>query len=303
MCEADLLQPLQLDVLWGFHLLGNAREGGDDVGGAVALVPDLVHRAKGALGVLLQAGLQAALHLLGLGLVIHPEDRRFVDFSEGVEGRLRSVKGVAHVSLCGESQGFQTRLVVRGALLLQHQLQSLKHFLVGYPAETKDRAAGLDGFDDLRRDVARQGKARGLAEDLHRPTHGLLRSLGHAVCFVQNNYLQLAFWQGNLLLREALDLFPHDVDASVIRGVQLDAALLVVLFQVLPGEAVHHRGLATAGRTGEEQVGEGACGGMRSEDRHGSRVADHILELDGSVLLQPYLRHGLFSQEVLPIPN
>ena len=63
-----------------------AREGGDDISCAVALLPNLVHRFKSALHVLLEAGFQTALHLLWLRLIIHPEDRLPVDLPEGVEG-------------------------------------------------------------------------------------------------------------------------------------------------------------------------------------------------------------------------
>ena len=73
-------------------------------------------------------------------------------------------------------------------LTVESVLSLLSEILVGYSAETKDRTAGpqrenrgvlasarpaksprLDGFDDLRRDVARQGKARGFASEIHGP--------------------------------------------------------------------------------------------------------------------------------------
>mmetsp|Transcript_109925 Transcript_109925/g.354951 ORF Transcript_109925/g.354951 Transcript_109925/m.354951 type:complete len:332 (+) Transcript_109925:91-1086(+) len=260
--EADLLEPLELDVLRRVAGLGHPRKGRDDVRGAVALLEDLVHRGEGALPVPLEGRPEAAVDLLRLGLVVHPEDGLLGDGAEGVEGRLGAVEDVPHVALRREDQRLEPRLVVRRALRLQDVLQALHEVLVSDAAEAQDGATRLDGLDDLRRDVAGEGEARRLAEDLHRPPHCLLRRPGHAVGLVQDDDLELALRQGHLLLREALDLLPHHVDAAVIGGVELYAPLLIVLAQVLPCQAMHHRGLATTGRAAEEEVREGAAGCM-----------------------------------------
>mmetsp|Transcript_6775 Transcript_6775/g.18698 ORF Transcript_6775/g.18698 Transcript_6775/m.18698 type:complete len:254 (+) Transcript_6775:375-1136(+) len=246
---------------------------------------------EGALPVVSQGRLEAALELLGLRLVVHPEDCLLCDRPEGIEGRLGSIEHVPHVALRGEDQRLEPRLVVRSALLLEDELQPQHKLLVRYSAKAQDGAAGLDRLNDLGRDVASEREPRGLAEDLHGPPHGLLRSAGHAVGLVEDDDLELALGQGYLLLCEALDLLSHDVDSTVIRGVELYATLLIVLAQMFPGQAVHHGGLPAARWPAEEQVREGAASSVCLQNSHGSAVSDYILELDGPVFLEPDVRH------------
>mmetsp|Transcript_94232 Transcript_94232/g.270199 ORF Transcript_94232/g.270199 Transcript_94232/m.270199 type:complete len:258 (-) Transcript_94232:295-1068(-) len=214
--QADLLQPLELDVLRRLERLGDPGEGRDDVHWTVTLLPDLVHGCEGIVPILGQGSLQRGLDLLRLRLVVHPAHGLLRDGAKGIVRRLRPVEDVTHVALRGKNERLHTRLVVGGTFLLEYPLQPLDQLVVGDPAEAQDRTPGLDWLNQLRRDVTGQRKACGLAENLHGPSHGLLGSAGHAVGLVQNDDFQLALGQSDLLLREAFDLLPDDVDATII---------------------------------------------------------------------------------------
>jgi len=59
-----------------------------------------------------------------------------------------------------------------------------------------------------------------------------------------------------------LNLAPHDADAAVVRGVELEHHRRHLAGAVdLAGDCEHGGGLACAGRAVEEQVGEAVLGG------------------------------------------
>ena len=109
--------------------------------------------------------------------------------------------------------------------------------------------------------VADDAEARVLGVGLDDPPQGGLRVVGHGVGFVEDadldgrDLLLRVGIQGDLALGELLDLLAHDVDAALVRGVQLDHALLVeVHSEGLLGQRQDSRSLACARRPVEHQV-------------------------------------------------
>lgn len=80
-----------------------------------------------------------------------------------------------------------------------------------------------------------------------------LGCVGHAVALVEDN--QLNALAHELLSRaEALDLFPHHVDASVVRRIQLQRHVFVILSVQLLGNCDHAGGLSRAWGAVEEKM-------------------------------------------------
>merc|ERR1740129_2120402 len=118
------------DVLLYVDRLCHTREGGDDVGGAVALLPEPMDRLESALPVAFPSRLQRCLDCLWLRLVVDLEYGVFGDRAKRVEGRLSAVEDVPHVALRRENKRAEAGLLRRCTLLLKDIQEAFGEFLV-----------------------------------------------------------------------------------------------------------------------------------------------------------------------------
>ena len=132
-----------------------------------------------------------------------------------------------------------------------------------------------------------QGKACRAREDLHGPPQRLLGAIRHRIRLIQNYHLVLARRQRHLLLRERLDAVAHDVDATLVRRVQLEHTLLVGVSEQRAREAQHAGRLASARWARQDQVGHVALLRQHLETSHSLSIAHDVLDLLWTVLLEP----------------
>ena len=95
-------------------------------------------------------------------LIANLEDVGLVDVAKATVGGLEIVQGIAHVTLGREDDGLQSTIGVADLLRGADEFESGQDLLVGEAAVPEDGGTGLNGFDDLGGDVARQGEAGGV---------------------------------------------------------------------------------------------------------------------------------------------
>ena len=133
------------------------------------------------------------------------------------------------------------------ALLARHGQHALPHVRVRQRREPEPRAPRLQRRDDFRGVVGDQAEARVARVLLDDAPERELRVLGHRVALVENDQLELV-GEDRARRREVDDLLPHDADAAVVRGVELE-------------DHRGHRGRAVQG------AGDGEDGGGLSRAR------------------------------------
>jgi hypothetical protein len=98
--------------------------------------------------------------------------------------------------------------------------QSLLHLYDWQRGEPKPCTTTLNSRDDLIHVIANNAKSDILGVLLNNATKGSLGLLGHHVCFVQDNELE-PFCKEGASFGKLFDLFTDDIDATVIRGIEL----------------------------------------------------------------------------------
>ena len=94
--------------------------------------------------------------------------------------------------------------------------------------------------------------------------------------------------QGDLLLGESFDAVPDDIDAALVAGIKFEDGFFVSGAEELAGEAKDGGRFADAGHTADDDVGHVAIFGDDLEAGDGFGVADYVVEIDWSVLLDPW---------------
>ena len=122
-------------------------------------------------------------------LITNLEHIGLVDVAETTVGGLKIVQGISHVTLGREDDGLQPTIGVRDLLGGADVFEAGQDLLIRETAVPKDGGTGLDGLDDLGRDVARQGESGGVGVDLHGSAEGLLGRGRHAVGLVEDDDL------------------------------------------------------------------------------------------------------------------
>lgn len=112
--------------------------------------------------------------------------------------------------------------------------------------------------------------------------------LRHAIGLVENDNLVSASFESDFLLSKHFDLVAHDIDATIVRGVQLEHGLFVhVGAQQLPRQTQYGRGLARAWRTRYDEIGQVALFAEHFKPIDGLLVAHNVLQVDGPVFFDP----------------
>lgn len=75
--------------------------------------------------------------------------------------------------------------------------------------------------DNLTDIVADEAEARVAYVFLHDATQGHLGVLGHGIAFIENDEFKL-FIEDRACASKVLDLIAYDVDAAIVRGVELE---------------------------------------------------------------------------------
>lgn len=176
-------------------------------------------------------------------LIANLEDVGLVDVAKATVGGLEIVQGIAHVTLGREDDGLQSTIGVADLLRGADEFESGQDLLVGEAAVPEDGGTGLNGFDDLGGDVARQGEAGGVGVDLHGSAKGLLGRGRHTVGLVEDDDLVTAGWETDFVLSESLDLVPYYVNTSGVGRIELQDTGGVGLTQQLAGEGMDTCGL------------------------------------------------------------
>ena len=199
---------------------------------------------------------------------------------------------MAHVALCRKEECLVAVVGHVDVLCVCDAAQHGQHVLVGQARKAHDSAPALDGLDDVCAVVARKGKARRRREDLHGAPQRLLGTDGHGVCLVENDDLVPPRREaGHLLVCKELDGVAHNVDAALVRRVQLQHALAVLVAQQRARQSQHARGLAAAGRAGKNQVRHVPLARKHKHAAQRLAVAHHVLQPPRPVLFHPRQKH------------
>lgn len=126
------------------------------------------------------------------------------------------------------------------------------------------------------------GQRRLRQEFPHSPPVGLIED---------DNFLP-SWWERDFLLRKSLYAVPHNIDAALVTGIELQDGLLVRISQQLAGQAQDGCRFANARHARDDNVRHVSIFGNDFEalDRFG--VAYDIVEEDGAVLFDPVARNG-----------
>lgn len=142
---------------------------------------------------------------------------------------------------------------------MTNEFQSLKLRFETHWREAILDAPGGQRVDDLRDVVANDAKPRVRGVGLNDPTEGCLRVDRHRVRLIKDD--DLDGWDvvlrvlRDLTLSELLDLVPDDLDATLVRGVELQDPMLVEsLAEHLFGEGENCRGFARSWRSIHENM-------------------------------------------------
>ena len=149
---------------------------------------------------------------------------------------------------------------------------------------------------------------------LHNPSQSHLRRARHRICLIQDDKLEpgnRASFSGSacgedlLRARVCLDLLPHDVDATVVGGVQLKNHLSNVLDAVDASCQCKDSGrLARAWWAVEEEVGEAVCVDELVDSCEDVLVAGYVVEGVGAVFFNPRIKSATVykSQKRVSVP-
>ena len=176
-------------------------------------------------------------------LITNLEDIGLVDVAKTTVGGLKIVEGISHVTLGREDDGLQPTIGVAHLLGGADVFETGQDLLVRETAVPKDGGTGLDGFDNLGGDVARQGESGGVGVDLHGSAEGLLGRGRHAVGLIKDDDLVTSGWETDFILSESLDLVPHHIDTSGIGRIEFKDAGGVGLAEQLAGKRMDTGGL------------------------------------------------------------
>mmetsp|Transcript_10662 Transcript_10662/g.33593 ORF Transcript_10662/g.33593 Transcript_10662/m.33593 type:complete len:202 (-) Transcript_10662:247-852(-) len=182
---------------------------------------NLLHARKRSRKVVREQRLEDALDVFRLRLARARVHRRAVD-ARGRHGRrLQHVEATAHVAMAEADARFDAVGRVLHALRLGDLGRARRRLRGRERCEAEARAARLERGDDLVAIVADQAEARVARELLHHATQRHLRRVRHRVRLVEHD--ELGQVREHLLgARKVLDALAHDIDAAVVRGVQLE---------------------------------------------------------------------------------
>jgi len=176
-------------------------------------------------------------------LITNLEDIGLVDVTETAVGGLKIVEGISHVTLGREDDGLQPTIGVGHLLGGADVFETGQNLFVRKTAVPKDGGTGLNGFDDLGGNVARQGESGGVGVNLHGSAEGLLGRRRHTVGLVEDDNLVTAGWETDLVLSESLDLVPHYINTSGIGRIEFQDASGVGLAEQLASKSMDTGGL------------------------------------------------------------
>jgi hypothetical protein len=114
-----------------------------------------------------------------------------------------------------------------------------------------------------------------------------LSSGSHHVCLVQDDQLEASLvGKDHSSGRKVLDLFSNDVDASFVRGVELETVVAHARRRLvdLAGDGEDGRGLACAGRAVKEEVREAIERDELVNRRDDVAVRNDVVQRSGSIL-------------------
>jgi len=183
----------------------------------------------------------------------------------GCMASLQHIQGPPHVSAAQRDQGVRGLAHDLDIFFLDHFVHKHAYVDLFQRAEPEPSAPRQEGRGELVGVVGDDAEARIGRVLLHDAAKGHLRRVGHGIGLVEDDQLVARKGTGararpphaeDLLRRgERLDLFAHDVDAAVVRRVQLQNHLPHVIHPVYPpGQREYGRGLAGAGGAIEKQV-------------------------------------------------
>lgn len=233
-----------------YHL----EEGADDVVAGISGSIKSLHSGDGRTGLASNAVIDDAPHRSWMRLITNLEDIGLVDVAETTVGSLKVVEGISHVTLGREDDGLQPTIGVAHLLGGTDVFEAGQDLLVRETAVPKNGGAGLNGFDDLGGNVARQGESGGVGVNLHGSAEGLLGRRRHTVGLVEDDDLVTAGWETDLVLSESLDLVPHHINTSGVGRVEFQDAGGVGLAEQLASKSMDTGGLR--GEKGGEGKGE-----------------------------------------------
>ena len=211
------LQPHPLTQ--AIHTLRHPKHGTNNIMRAIPQPPKLLQPPNRRIDLALNTRLQHRLHLDRMRTIHDAKDIIPAHDAEARERRLQVVDGLAHVALGAEDEGGKAVVGELYAFHLADGKEARDELGVGEAGVAQDRAARLQGLDDLVRGVAGEGEARGRGVDFHGAAEGLLRARGHAVGFVEDDELVAAGGKGDFFLGEAFYAVADDVDAWSIKSV------------------------------------------------------------------------------------
>jgi len=117
-------------------------------------------------------------------------------------------------------------------------------------------------------------------------TQGLL-TRGHAVGLVEDDDLVTSRRQCHFVLREHFDFATDNINATLVRRIELEHAILDRIAQHFAGEGHDTRCLADTRRACEDHVRHVAILGNGSQTLHRVLVSNHIVQLQWPVFFHP----------------
>lgn len=183
----------------------------------------------------------------------HLEDSLLTDLVVSEGARLENVQHLSHVATRQGDDGLGALASKTLVLCVGHLHQLGVDGLILERTKAEPSATGLQGRNDLGDVVADEAEPGRLGVLLDDPPQSELSSIGHAVTLVENNQFDASVHQ-LLSGAKALDLLTNHVDSSVIRSIELQSHLRVLLSVQLTSNGNHAGGLASARWPMEQEV-------------------------------------------------
>jgi hypothetical protein len=131
-------QLLTFDLCDSLHDLG---QGVDDVYQVVALVVHSVDEGASLSEFGLKASTKNIEHEVWVWLITNLEDVVLSNYSKTCRSCLKVVKGISHITISSENEGFQTIVGILNSFLIHYDLESLEDLLVVELSEADNGAA------------------------------------------------------------------------------------------------------------------------------------------------------------------